>query len=171
MLTRDQLRNRRQREVRARTENLDRAPKRTLPGFVEEHPRPQRRGDCENGPRPCPYVGCRYHLYLDVTRDRSIKYNFPDLEVWELRASCALDVADQGGITLDTVGALMNVTRERARQIEARAVARCATLELQEQVEDDDRTPIRQWHEVENTFQCSLCGARAPNHRCGGTDG
>jgi DNA-directed RNA polymerase sigma subunit (sigma70/sigma32) len=37
-------------------------------------------------------------------------------------ASCVLDVADNGGITLEEVGELLGVTRERIRQIEAVAI-------------------------------------------------
>ena len=44
--------------------------------------------------------------------------NFPDLEVWEMAETCALDVADRGGITLEDVGSLLNLTRERIRQVE-----------------------------------------------------
>jgi DNA-directed RNA polymerase sigma subunit (sigma70/sigma32) len=32
--------------------------------------------------------------------------------------SCALDVAERGGATLERVGELMNMTRERVRQIQ-----------------------------------------------------
>ncbi len=72
-----------------------------------------------SGPRPCPYAGCQYHLYLDVSLDTgAIKLNFPDLEVWEMGESCALDIADRGGITLEDVGEIMNLTRERIRQLE-----------------------------------------------------
>ena len=28
--------------------------------------RPKTRGDCANVARPCPYVSCKYHLYIDV---------------------------------------------------------------------------------------------------------
>jgi DNA-directed RNA polymerase sigma subunit (sigma70/sigma32) len=49
----------------------------------------------------------------------SIKINFPDKEVHELEESCALDVAERGGITLEEVGSLMNLTRERIRQLES----------------------------------------------------
>lgn len=38
--------------------------------------------------------------------------------------SCALDVADEGGLTHEAVGRTMNVTRERVRQIEASALVR-----------------------------------------------
>jgi hypothetical protein len=85
--------------------------------------RPRTRAECENGPRPCPFVGCRHHLYLDVNpATGSIRLNFPDLEVWEMKDSCALDIADQGGTTLMELGAVINVTRERIRQIEFTAL-------------------------------------------------
>jgi len=34
----------------------------------------------------------------------SIKLNFPDKEIWEMEETCALDVADRGGITLERWG-------------------------------------------------------------------
>jgi len=85
--------------------------------------RPTSRGSCANVARPCPYVSCKYHLYIDVNpATGSIKINFPDLEVWELEHSCALDVAEQGGITLEEVGEILNLTRERIRQVEVRGL-------------------------------------------------
>lgn len=85
--------------------------------------RPATRSECANVSRPCPYVSCKYHLYIDVNpRTGSIKINFPELEVWELKNSCALDVAQQGGITLEEVGEILNLTRERIRQVEVRGL-------------------------------------------------
>ncbi|TXD38022.1 DNA-binding protein [Lujinxingia vulgaris] len=85
-----------------------------------ESKRPAHRDQCRMAERPCPYVSCKYHLYLDVNpHTGSIKLNFPGLEVWELSETCALDVADRGGITLEEVGELLNLTRERIRQVEA----------------------------------------------------
>ena len=87
--------------------------------------RPQSRGECRDGIRPCPFVGCKYHLYLDVNPEtHSIKKNFPHKEVWELEETCALDVAERGGLTLEEVGDLLNLTRERIRQMEALGVQR-----------------------------------------------
>ena len=85
--------------------------------------RPKARSECAEGQRPCPFVSCKYHLYLDVKTDtNSIKLNFPHLEVWEMEHSCALDVAEQGGLTLEDVGRIMNLTRERIRQVEVAGI-------------------------------------------------
>ncbi len=86
-------------------------------------PRPETRAQCQQSPRPCPWVACKHHLYLDVNPETgSIKINFPDLEPWELRDTCSLDVADRAGITLEEVGEIMNLTRERIRQVEVRGL-------------------------------------------------
>jgi hypothetical protein len=86
-------------------------------------PRPKTRAQCSQEQRPCPWVACKHHLYLDVNPETgSIKINFPDLEPWELNETCALDVADRGGITLEEVGEIMNLTRERIRQVEVRGL-------------------------------------------------
>jgi len=86
-------------------------------------PRPVSREECRGEARPCPWVACKHHLYLDVNPETgSIKINFPDLEPWELKDTCALDVAERGGITLEEVGEIMNLTRERIRQVEVRGL-------------------------------------------------
>lgn len=101
------------RKARARGELLD----------IVDYWRPKSRSDCLTMERPCLYVSCRYHLYLDVNPETgSVKMNFPDKEIWELEDTCALDVADRGGITLEEVGAIMNLTRERIRQVEVRGL-------------------------------------------------
>jgi hypothetical protein len=92
--------------------------------------RPRTRADCRwgnNQQRPCPWVSCKHHLYLDVNPETgSITLNFPDLEPWEMQHTCALDVTERGALTLEEVGEVMNLTRERIRQIEVRALVRKA---------------------------------------------
>jgi DNA-directed RNA polymerase sigma subunit (sigma70/sigma32) len=48
----------------------------------------------------------------------------PDVEVWEMTETCTLDVAERDGATLEEVGELMNITRERVRQIGDKALAK-----------------------------------------------
>ncbi len=130
-VSREQLRSRRRWGVRARSVSMLRLPKRELEAerrqlelLEEADPigpvaRPVTRADCKDGPRPCPFVSCKHHLYLDVSpRTGAIKFNRPELAVEDMEESCSLDVADGGGASLEKVGAIMNVTRERVRQIE-----------------------------------------------------
>jgi DNA-directed RNA polymerase sigma subunit (sigma70/sigma32) len=128
-LTREQRRSRRKRAVRARTVSVKRmaehAPLSKKLSLEVEEIRPKARMECLEAPRPCPHVSCRHHLYLDVSsKTGAIKLNFPDLEVWELPISCALDVADDGGRTLEDIGEIMNLTRERIRQLELKALSK-----------------------------------------------
>jgi len=134
-VTREQRRSRRKRAIRARTISVKRMTKRELElgrllyPDTEEAERPETRSDCLEGARPCPFVSCKHHLYLDISaRTGAIKLNFPDLEVWDMSETCALDVADRGGTTLEEVGAIMNLTRERIRQVEVKGLAKLAAL-------------------------------------------
>ncbi|PIQ77198.1 DNA-binding protein [Candidatus Peregrinibacteria bacterium CG11_big_fil_rev_8_21_14_0_20_46_8] len=101
-----------------------------------ETSRPKTRADCIDVERPCPYVGCRYNLYLDSNPvTGSIKLNFPDKGPDEMPAdaSCALDIADgTRGLHLEEIGERMNLTRERVRQIEVQAL-----FKLKETTPDD----------------------------------
>jgi Sigma-70, region 4 len=93
--------------------------------YPDDIERPKLRAECQNMERPCPFVSCEHHLYLDVNpQSGAIKLNFPHLEVWEMAETCALDVADRGGITLEEVGAILNLTRERIRQVEVRGLSK-----------------------------------------------
>jgi hypothetical protein len=141
--TRDQKPQR----VRSRSIRLLRVTRREARDAVEraleieaDLDRPKTRSECAEGPRPCPHVSCRHHLYLDVNpHTGTIKLNFPDLEVWELAASCALDIADLGGTAIETVGNFLNVTRERIRQIETQALSKLSSVA--------DTRHLRDFHE------------------------
>ncbi len=120
-------------KTRARTENMqrtsgvERARQAAITselleglGHIE---RPKTRGDCVGGQRPCPFVSCKYHLALEV-HEHAIKYNFPHVDVTDMNETCSLDVADHQGTTLEEVSELLNITRERVRQIERAALKR-----------------------------------------------
>ena len=101
--------------------------------------RPETRADCVHVPRPCPFVSCRFHNYLEVTPRGRLKLNWPELDPHELegagRMSCALDAATEGGMTLEQIGKTLNITRERVRQIEQSGKSKM--LEILEPEKDD----------------------------------
>lgn len=91
-----------------------------------ETKRPQKRGDCLAGgfncERPCPFVACKYHLYLDVIgKSVVISSHVP---VWDMKETCALDVVDRfdGGLPLECVTDIVGLSKERIRQIEVGAL-------------------------------------------------
>jgi hypothetical protein len=120
------------------TVNIYRLPMREIEQLRDEEPDDGKRrlpltwGDCQDEEGPCPYVSCRYHLFLGVDPSTgSMKLNFPDLfdedgspRLDEMPATCALRVAELDGVTLEVMGEMLNLTRERARQIEVSALER-----------------------------------------------
>lgn len=78
--------------------------------------------------RPCVFAACKHSLYLDVSETGSIILNFPHLDPGQMPAdrSCALDLAERGSMTLEEIAAVTNLTRERIRQVELRALNRRA---------------------------------------------
>lgn len=88
--------------------------------------RPRTRGDCVDGPRPCPWIACRHHLLArQVLADGDLKTAFGRLTWWDvdhaldcletMLETCCLDVAADGPHTLDEIGAYTGVTREAVR--------------------------------------------------------
>lgn len=108
--------------------------------------RPKLRSDCIDGPRPCPYVSCKHHLYLDVAPNDRVFFNFRHLEVWELAETCSLDIADRGGVTLQEVAGAMGLNPLRIRQIECNVLARYEAEWVDDALRDPP--PMRQirWH-------------------------
>lgn len=95
--------------------------------YPQGHVRPRVRSDCQlggpNAVRPCPWISCRHHLSVDVHESTgNVAETFPGQELRDMPDTCSLDAADRGGMTLEDVGARLNVTRERARQIEVLAL-------------------------------------------------
>lgn len=151
---------------RKRTINLERlslsarARARSLEERVDRSDRPLTRGDCVAGPRPCPWVSCKWHLALDARR-YVITINYalegtPDVASREVAAgaeeidwdrmldTCALDVADRDGATLEEVAQRLNITRERVRQIEA--VASRRARRAAEELASDEPSPRPRRH-------------------------
>ena len=106
---------------KARRADPDQAPPPPIVG------RPRTRGDCIDGPRPCPYLGCRHNLLLDVQRNGGLRYRDGVGQAYDPddpRDSCALDAAERGGMHLGQIGEALSCTDERVRQEEEVAMAK-----------------------------------------------
>jgi len=90
--------------------------------YPETPKRPKTRDECPSY-RPCPYVGCRYNTYLEVTWCGNITIPKKGEEPWQVdpATSCTLDLADRGGMIMDDVAAIFRIRRQRVHQIEAEA--------------------------------------------------
>jgi len=94
--------------------------------YPEGIERPKTRGDCKGQARPCPFVTCQHHLYRIAVLQAQDRSAHAGKEPWQLPETCTLDVADKGGMTLEEVGQILGVTRERVRQLEERGLERAA---------------------------------------------
>lgn len=82
------------------------------------------REDCRDGPRPCPHVSCRHHLLLEVTDAGSLRILQPTTDVSAMGETCSLDLAERGTMSLDQIGQILKLSRERIRQLEETALVR-----------------------------------------------
>ena len=99
---------------------------------------PRRLEECPDDDEQCPYVACRYHLWTDIVgrsvrygkqgSEREYRYEMVQTDAWGSWPTCALRAARQGPRTLDEVGDVLGVTRERVRQIQVAAMAHLAAL-------------------------------------------
>lgn len=115
--------------------------------YPEGYQRPATWADCHRlrlGTRqnPCGVVSCEHNLLADgytptrakANGSRKLQSRFVivhDLDGPPPLATCALRCANRGGMTLEAVGDVYGVTRERIRQIEAsalRKLRRCGVV-------------------------------------------
>lgn len=95
--------------------------------------KPTKRSECIAVLRPCPWISCKHHMlwiflprqFLTSTDKLIDKFlnTYSDDEILEMIEklgdnSCTLDVVRHGEMTLQEVGDIMGITRERVRQIE-----------------------------------------------------
>lgn len=160
---------------RAHTECINRLSKRALKAGREETAEyalqrpfsldetfPSTYGEClsrrlGSEEKPCHFVRCAYHLAIEVSEETgAIKINFPDaldgdaLDMRALPATCALHLSAEEH-TLEEVGAIVNITRERARQIETKGLESLKALSALAAYADELRGDVTRGVEPEDT--------------------
>ena len=88
--------------------------------------RPRTRAECADVPRPCPFVTCRHHLYVDVSENGLRTHS---VDVADMQESCSLDVAEAVSdgtreVTYADVGDLTGLSRALAQETGVRALAK-----------------------------------------------
>jgi len=78
------------------------------------------RGACRKLPGPCPHAVCRFNLTAERRDNRGAKP--AELHLPVVHEACALEAAEQGGMTLEEIATRLSLTRERVRQIELGAL-------------------------------------------------
>ena len=108
----------------------------------ESRVRPKTRGDCVDGERPCMWISCPHNLYLDVD-GMNVRLNFPGLEPEHMRPekSCSLDIADDGPQSLVDIANVLNISRERARQLEEQALTKVRLSNRAKHLKEHSREP------------------------------
>lgn len=116
----------------AQTQNTRKRLHLVPPKTVSE--RPLTRGECVDGPRPCPYLSCKYHLAIEVTMGGSIKAMRPDVfdaegvpDLERLDETCVLDVADRAPQPHE-ISELLNIAPQLVERIEERAMKKLRPL-------------------------------------------
>lgn len=112
-----------------------------MPGNSTAHrQRPKTRADCINGPRPCPWVGCRYHLFLEIRQggqgNGKLYFRWPGKELNECEHTCALDLAEEP-LTSYEIAQILGVSHQAILYAERQALQRLAQTYLCEFMEDD----------------------------------
>jgi hypothetical protein len=102
-------------------ERLAKEEKKKNPGSGEQRALPASFAQCPSG--PCPYVTCKYHLYLDITFDGGIRLNFPEIEPTDMMFPCALRfAANLGEHSFDELSRYVNTKPNMLRNVFAKAL-------------------------------------------------
>lgn len=106
-------------------------------------PRPKTRADCVDGPRPCPWVGCRYHLYLDARPSGALRLMHGDdvAHLQTMPETCALDCAAKGPHDYDYLARAYNLTRQQVQSNAEFGMAKLAAYLMARDLSAEDSTP------------------------------
>ena len=84
---------------------------------------PLTRAECPAATEPCGHVLCRHHLWVDDRRTCTGSPRSVQSQAWgDPRQTCSLRVAELGPQTMEIVGVVLGLSRERVRQLEVAAI-------------------------------------------------
>lgn len=113
--------------------NAPRAPRRSPKLVVMEQPReglpPGGRDECRTGPRPCPYVRCKHHLWMITAEERRGSGNLNTRSTVEpvTMTTCALDIAERGQeVSTREIAEMLGVSMRRVQQLIKAGIAKLA---------------------------------------------
>jgi hypothetical protein len=106
---------------------------------------PASRAECKDGPRPCGYVRCKFHLWRIDAEDREGNPQFgnagttlrPAWLEWPTPPSCALDLADAGETEVREIARAMGMHRGNVWLIWSRVNVRAAFEALKRHIEGE----------------------------------
>lgn len=116
---------------------------------------PRNRCECDTLPRPCPNLGCKFHLWIDHKEFARLLASLATGKVNELPPSCVLDVAQEGEHSTEEVGAILGLTGERVRQIEKHSLGRLNSALMRANIHVDAADLL-------TAYFCSPEGAEVP---------
>lgn len=112
-------------------------------------------------PRPCPFVGCRYHLFLDVNAWGGVSFPYGEdvIALQGMADTCALDRADRGRTRMNKISAIFRMTGARARMLVQSALAKLGIDNAMVEMRTSGRKPAFAAEKYVTNY-----GAPVPHH-------
>jgi hypothetical protein len=99
---------------------------------------PKHYADCMGKPEPCRHVFCEHHMVWCFIWGKKPTIRALLDKAESLKYTCVLKAVEkkQGGLTLQEVGDILGITRERIRQIEEEALRKIGGPKIRKQLEE-----------------------------------
>lgn len=122
-------------------------------GPVDLAQRPRTRSDCLAGPRPCPWIGCKWHLCWERRALRRLILSQADpalvaARILDMEQTCVLDYAEAPRSDRE-VGAVLGVSHQAVAQTCQRGLTKLRAKQIfrrgQDEVLGADAPPAWRW--------------------------